>query len=251
MSMTRREFVGAVTLASIGGSTAARALELGAMRTERSSSVWRVGLVQSAPWDVDPARLHEDAARNLERMLDTIDKVAADCDWLAFNDCPLTGRAVSIMPSAAQLAELGTAARKHRCAVSFGCGTDRKAVLIPADDTEVQYGSLMVLNGRRVAIVSAARSDTEITRTMNAGAEALLVMGSGPNMMPTHITDIAAKLRVPQLYVGAACDTQIPGHTPDWLGGTLACDAEGLTLGRLAHADETVLQLTLEFRGRV
>lgn len=251
MSMTRREFVGAVTLASIGGSTAARALELGAMRTERSSSVWRVGLVQSAPWDVDPARLHEDTSRNLERMLETIAREGWECDWLAFNDCPLTGRAISVVPTSAQIKALQAIAQKHSCALSFGCGADRRAMLIPADGTEVQHGSLVVLNGRRVAIVSTARSDTEITRTMNAGAEALLVMGSGPNMMPTHITDIAAKLRVPQLYVGAACETQIPGHTPDWLGGTLACDAEGLTLGRLAHADETVLQLTLEFRGRV
>jgi hypothetical protein len=183
-------------------------------------------------------------------MLETIAREGRECDWLAFNDCPLTGRAVSIMPSETQLAELRAAARKYSCAVSFGCGVDRQAVLIPADDSEVQYGSLVVLNGRRVAIVSTALSNAEITQTMSAGAEALLIMGSGPNVASTRFTDVAADLRVPRLHVSAACDTHVPGHTPDWLGGTLACDAQGLPLGRLAHADETVLQLTLEFRGR-
>ncbi|MBU3672754.1 MAG: hypothetical protein FGM43_09370 [Sinobacteraceae bacterium] len=245
MSLTRRDFVSATTLAVIAGGTAARALDIGATATGRSPQSWRIGLVQSAPWDVDASRLYEDTARNLERMLETIARAGPDCDWLAFNDCPLTGRSTSLMPSAAQIERLRTAARQHACAVSFGCGVDRKAVLLSADDTEVQYGPLVRLNGRRIAIVSTAQSDADIKQAVRGGAEALLVMGSGPNVASKRIADIASGL--PRLQVNAACDSHVPGHTADWLGGTLACDAHGVTLGEIAHANEAVLQVQLLF----
>jgi hypothetical protein len=82
-------------------------------------------------------------------------------------------------------------------------------------------------------------------RALQQGAEALLIMRSGPNAEPTWIADLAAGL--PLLHVGAACDTQIPGHTPDWLGGTGECVTHGLTLGYVPHADEAVLQVQLYF----
>lgn len=255
MALTRRDFVGTATLAVFASTTAAQAVELSSSTANRLLSSWRIGLVQSAPWDIDPSRMQEDTTRNLARMLEVIDRQGPECDWLAFNDCPLTGRATSMEPSAAQIKALRAAARRHDCAVSFGCGAGHRALLVSADETEVQYGPLVNLYGRRIAIVSAAQSPiasasldsarVEMERALQQGAEALLIMRSGPNAEPTWINDLAAGL--PLLHVGAACDTQIPGHTPDWLGGTLARDTHGLTLGQMAHADEAVLQVQLLF----
>lgn len=248
MSLTRREFMGATALAVIAGQTTAHALELGVPTVAPPLASWRIGLVQSAPWDIDPSRMHEDMARNLDRMLETIATQGAECDWLAFNDCPLTGRAATIDPSGAQIDLLRAAAERHACAVSFGCGAERSAMLIPSDGTPTQHGPLVTLHGRRIAIVSAALTADESTRVamgraLRQGAEALLIMNSGPSAEPIWISDVAAGL--PRLHVGAACDTPVPGHTVDWLGGTRACDTHGLTLGQIAHADEAVLKITL------
>lgn len=250
MALTRRDFVGTATLAVFASTTAAQALELGSSKAHGALSSWRIGLVQSAPWDIDPSRIHEDTTRNLARMLEVIERQGPECDWLAFNDCPLTGRAASMEPSATQVEALHAAARRHSCAVSFGCGVNREAVLVSADDTEVQRGPLVTLYGRRIAILSSmssanATARVEMERALRQGAEALLVMRSGPSAEPTWITDAAVGL--PLLHVSAACDTQIPGHTSDWLGGTLARDTHGVTLGHMAHADEAVLKVQLLF----
>lgn len=255
MTLTRRDFVSTASLAVFATATAANALSLVESKTARAGTAWRIGLVQSAPWDIEPSRMQEDTTRNLARMLEVIDRQGPECDWLAFNDCPLTGRSTSMEPSAAQIEALRAAARRHDCAVSFGGGAGHRALLVSADETDVQYGPLVTVHGRRIAIVSAARSPAatapldsarvEVERALRQGAEALLIMRSGPNEEPTWIADIAAGL--PLLHVGAACDTQIPGHTPDWLGGTRACDTHGLTLGQIAHADEAVLQVQLHF----
>lgn len=250
MSLTRRDFVGATTLAVIAGHAAARALELGVPAIAPLLASWRIGLVQSAPWDVDPNRIHEDMARNLDRMLETIATKGAECDWLAFNDCPLTGRAATIDPSGAQIDLLRASAERHACAVSFGCGAERSAMLIPSDGTPTQHGPLVTLHGRRIAIVSAAMTANESTRVtvdraLRQGAEALLIMSSGPSCDQRWIADVAAGL--PRLHVSAACETPVPGHTVDWLGGTQACDAHGLTLGQITHAEETMLKLSLQF----
>lgn len=255
MTLTRRDFVSTASLAVFATATAANALNLVESETARSSTAWRIGLVQSAPWDIELSRMQEDTTRNLARMLEVIDRQGPECDWLAFNDCPLTGRSISMEPSATQIEALRAAARRHDCAVSFGCGAGHRALLVSANETEVQYGPLVSLNGRRIAIVSAAQSPiatttldsarVEMERALQQGAEALLIMRSGPNAEPTWIIDIAAGL--PLLHVSAACDTHIPGHTSDWLGGTRARDTHGLTLGHIAHAEEGVLQVQLLF----
>jgi predicted amidohydrolase len=245
--LTRRKFVGATALTVLASATVARARDLGVTIAEQPLNSWRIGLVQSAPWDIDPARLQEDTTRNLERMLETIAREGRECDWLAFNDCPLTGRSASIVPTSTQIQALRATAQQHACALSFGYGAERRAMLIPADGTDVQSGPLVTLNGRRIAIVSTAQSDADITGALHKGAEALLIMGSGPNIVSTRISDVATSLHVPRLHVSAACDTYVPGHTHDWLGGTRACDARGRALGHVAHADETVLQVQLLF----
>jgi hypothetical protein len=245
--LTRRKFVGTTAFAVMAGAAATRAGDLGITVAEQPLTSWRIGLVQSAPWDVDPARLYEDTTRNLERMLETIAHEGPACDWLAFNDCPLTGRSASIVPTSAQVQALRAVAQQHACALSFGCGADRRAMLIPADGTDVQSGPLVTLYGRRIAIISTAQSDADIAKALHKGAAALLIMGSGPNAASTRFTDVAVDLRVPRLHVSAACDTHVPGHTPDWLGGTQACDAKGLILGHVCHAEETVLQVQVLF----
>ena len=126
MTLTRRDFVSTASLAVFATATAANALNLVESETARSSTAWRIGLVQSAPWDIELSRMQEDTTRNLARMLEVIDRQGPECDWLAFNDCPLTGRSISMEPSATQIEALRAAGgterpRRLRSRPSHGC----------------------------------------------------------------------------------------------------------------------------------
>ena len=136
---SRRSFVGAGSVAAatgLGTFTVAagtgrpngRAAALVPLRTETPV----FALVQSTAWSIDLERPGPDLERNLHRMLGSIDAAQAGgerCDWIAFHDCPLTGRVAATPAIQARVAievggehfqRLAGAARRYSCWLSFG-----------------------------------------------------------------------------------------------------------------------------------
>ncbi|MCU0761132.1 MAG: hypothetical protein MUF07_18290 [Steroidobacteraceae bacterium] len=91
----------------------------------------RIGLLQTRALAVERTRPRADLARNLQHMLDWVERAQAveAHDWLAFHDCPLTGwerwsaaeaRRIAIDLEGDEVQRLARAARAHRCHLSFG-----------------------------------------------------------------------------------------------------------------------------------
>lgn len=283
-TLTRRRFIGAGLLAStaaLGATTRASAgmTELRASADHTRGGPFICGLVQWQSWPVAPERAREDLARNAERMLAVIDSHADHCDWLAFDDCALTGRtplidraarrALAIDEHEAVVQQLARAAARSRCWLSLGALSKAGIPAGPVGDTVVAIspeGKVHIRSMRpmvtrpldlpildtdwgRIAVLPHDAADGLVRACLAHDASLLISMNSGPTP-PADVAHpgigLAASAGVPVLEVRGSAPWAEPGCSIDWMGGTRARDARGSVIGECRHAAEEVLVVRVQ-----
>jgi predicted amidohydrolase len=281
---SRRSFVGAGSVAAATGlgsfSVAAgtarpggRAAAFAPLRTETPV----FALVQSAAWGIDLETPEPDLERNLQRMLESIEAAQATgqrCDWIAFHDCPLTGRVATTAATRTRVAievggehfqRLAGAARRHSCWLSFGAwlrlpgarneAFEANAFLSPAGelvsmqrfDGTVRSGSpwpeVVVTDIGNLAATPRADDPAHHAALVAAGAEFVLRTSSGP--LADWALDMPVCCRAHGIHgaiVNAAAGTRsFPAIDPSG-GGTAFFGPDGRRLAAAEGSDEQILR---------
>jgi predicted amidohydrolase len=297
--LSRRRFVGAGTLAAAsglgasatmadagkaasgpvasphdGGTPRARGSVFAALRSDTPV----IALVQSAPCSVDLERPLPDLARNLRRMLDSIDAAQSAeqrSDWVAFHDCPLTGRVAPVGEARKRVAldldgehfqHLADAARRHACWLSFGAwlrlphargaAIEATAFISPAGalvsaqpfDGRLQPGSplpaIAVTDIGNLAATPRADDPVHHAALVAAGAEFVLRTNSGP--LADWALDLPVCCRAHGIHgaiVSAAATASTPFPARDLIGGGSAFfGPDGRRLAAAEGSDEQILR---------
>lgn len=269
---SRRAFVGGALTASLvaiapsaQGTTPVQA-SANLARSYRGT-IHAFGLVQSMalPLGVNSARVDFD--RNVARMIEIVRIHASRCDWLAFDDTPLTGHRVETSNAAtAALREqdlhlLANAAKQHACFLSFGGllnGQDSIIVISPhgaihdwamptrlaplfiTNSVEPTRNAvpLIDLNECRIALMPDDAAHGVVQAVIESEADVVITMGSGPI---SHIETARASLPALVLTVQAATPSVPMGVPSNEWGLTCAMDPHGTTIGRCPNSSEHVL----------
>jgi hypothetical protein len=283
-TLTRRRFIGAGLLASaaaLGTTTRAWAgmTDVRASADGTHGGPFTCGLVQWRSWPAAPERAREDLARNAERMRGVIDVHAGRCDWLAFDDCALTGRtplidrgarsALAIDANDAVVRQLARAAVQARCWLSFGAlytartpdvdvgdavvaiSPEGKVHIRPMRPVAIRPLDLPVVDTAwgRIALLPHEAAPRIVRACLAEDASMLITMNSGPTP-PADAAhpgiELAAHAGVPVLELRGSAPWAEPGCSIDWMGGTRARDARGNVIGECRHAAEEVLIVTVQ-----
>lgn len=260
----RRQFVGvalSTSVITIGGSVVPA---FGA-----TESIRRFAIVQSTALPIDSARIKDDLARNLTRILQIIEHHAEPHDWLAFDDAPLTGHAASVLPATdvslgdEDLEKLLSAARHHHCWISLGAvrqARDSILVLSPTGDQqewpmpprhaplpliervleESNVPPIVTLNEQRIALVPIDARAEVIAECAERKVDIMITMGSGAGCIAPQTTHAAPSLLI---QVHAAAPWQPPGCHTEGISRSRAFDARGTVLAECPSPGEHVLVL--------
>lgn len=279
--VTRRGFVQASGLAAAGGLASApsttRAASAPPVSRHPTISLRRAepvfALMQSERREVDPGRVAEDLARNLEIIESAVSAAQGQGphkDWIAFHDGALTGSSgAAISRGGWESSVLASLARRHACwisvgarvrddqqrhptldAVAFFSPDGRLASLQPAEGARALGPGLSLVAVTEFGNLSATpRVDDPVldAERVAAGAEFLLRAHAGP--LAGWALDVPVCCRAHRIH-GAVVTASTPAGTPQGAtavaaGGSAFYGPDGRELTSAAGSHEQWVALAV------
>jgi predicted amidohydrolase len=288
--LTRRRLMacaGAASLASV--STMASAMSpLTSPEITAGSGAKRMSLalVQRDFLAISARSLARDVQHNIEQMTATIAcaQMRQRHDWMAFNDCPVTGRAsldrsevaqVAMTKSDPRLQPLFESARRHRCWISFGQPMrpdprtdeiiDGTVCISPRGEIEGFLWSTAEKSLRPGAITPPLITPTLITefgvistyssmsalhrrRPLSLDADLVLYPSAPVSAWAQPSSPApASRTRGYHAIIAAACsDARPPGASMAWAPASRIVDPDGRTLAAADPHTDCVLSAELD-----